>query len=422
MRFELYKIFKKRVVLILICVGLVWGLFSALQPALEYTTYTEQMDKLTGIKAIRYDRDLQNKYAGRYSMEELRSLYKKEEDIYNNQEYQRPEDEDGGYSYSDASGNTTSLTDEAYYKHLNRYNVISLVGSRTFYNPRFVKDLIATGDLTEFYLGSIVRYPGEEKLIPSPDSSTPIVKKLVELYDDLQYPFKGAYINGWEDFFNTIPVFFPWMVGLIIVIGIVPMFAEETSSGSDKVLLTTRYGKTRMIRDKIAAGFLYASFVFLLFAVFFIALYTGIYGASGLSASIQLLGHCKLSPYDMSINQALIGWVLWGWLAALMISAETMLFSSLASNTFAALIPSFIVYIVPMMGFAEISPKLHRVLQLLPVNIIGDVDRLFSMPDYYTIFGSLVEKKILIVFVGIAAVIICSLLSAVIFKKKEASN
>lgn len=59
MKFELYKIFKKRIVLILIGAGLLWRGFSILHPAFQYTTYTKQMEQLTGIEAIRYDRDLQ---------------------------------------------------------------------------------------------------------------------------------------------------------------------------------------------------------------------------------------------------------------------------------------------------------------------------------------------------------------------------
>ncbi len=75
MRIEIYKIFRKKVVLILICAGLIFGLFSVLEPALQYTTYTEQMEKLTGLKAIQYDRDLRNMYAGHYTLEELKELY-----------------------------------------------------------------------------------------------------------------------------------------------------------------------------------------------------------------------------------------------------------------------------------------------------------------------------------------------------------
>ncbi len=75
MKFELYKIFKKKIVLIFIGVGLLWLSISILLPVLQYRTFTEQMEPLTGIEAIHYDRDLQNLYAGQYTADEFAPLY-----------------------------------------------------------------------------------------------------------------------------------------------------------------------------------------------------------------------------------------------------------------------------------------------------------------------------------------------------------
>lgn len=421
MKFELYKIFKKRIVLILSGIGFLWSGFSILYPALQYTTYTEQMEPLSGIEAIQYDRDLQNMYAGRYTSDELISLYAEYETIYNNTDYQRLTDGEG-YSFSSAGGNTTSLTDEVYYKYLNRYGLISLVGNRTKYLPLYVEDVKVTGNLQELYYGSIVQSEAEDSLIPPADLENPIVQKVLGIYDSLHTPFYGEYSAGWESFFNTAPVFFQWFVGLMIIIGVIPVFAEERSSGSDKVLLTTRYGKTKLIRNKIVASFLYATLVFMAFVVFFLLVYIGIYGRSGLKASIQLLAHCNLSPYNISIGEALILWSLLGWGAALVIASEAMMFSALATNTFGAFIPSLIGYVVPMISFAELSPVLHKIMQLLPVNTIGAIDRFFSMPDYYNILGILIEKKIVCVTLWFVLIAFCTFISVWMFRNKRISN
>lgn len=419
MKFELYKIFRKRAVLILIVIGLLWSGFSVLYQALQYTTYTEQMERLSGISAIHYDRDLQNIYAGQFTEEELFSLYEEYEKIYTTPAYQRPADSGG---YSSANGNTTPLTDEAYYRYLNRYSVIAKVRNRTKYLPLYVEDAKSTGNLQEFYYDSIVQSKADDSLVPPSDLENPVVQKVLSLYDNLHIPFYGEYSDGWESFFNTAPIFFQWFVGMIIIIGIVPVFAEERSSGSDKVLLTTRYGKSKLIRNKIAACFLYAIFVFLLFWIFFLVAYVGIYGTSGLKASIQLLAHCNLSPYNLSIGCALIIWCFLGAGSALIIASMTMLFSVLAPNVFSAMIPSVISYIVPMMSFAGLSPALHRAMQLLPANMIGAIDRLFSMPDFYSIFGILVEKKIVCVAVWIILIVLCVCFITVAFKNKKISN
>lgn len=419
MKFELYKIFKKRVVLILIGIGLLWGGFSIMYQALRYTTYTEQMEYLSGIEAIHYDRDLQNMYAGQFTEERLASLYEEYEKIYNNPDYQRPT---GNGGYSAESGNTTPLTDEAYYRHLNRYGVVALVGNRTKYIPLYVEDAKSTGNLQELYYGSIVQSRADENLIPPSNLENPVVQKVLSLYDNLQTPFYGEYSNGWASFFNTAPMFFQWFVGLIIIIGVVPVFAEERSSGSDKVLLTTRYGKSKLIYNKIASCFLYATFVFIVFLVFFLIAHIGIYGTSGLQASIQLLAHCNLSPYNLSVGGALVEWSFLGWGSALVIASVTMLFSASAPNTFSAAIPSVFTYIVPVISFAGLSPVLHKIMQVLPINTIGAIDRLFSMPDFYNLFGLLIEKKIVCIIAWAILIALCVFTTAQIFKNKKISN
>ena len=87
MKFELYKIFKKKIVLIFIGVGLLWLSISILLPVLQYRTFTEQMEPLTGIEAIHYDRDMQNLYAGQYTADEFAPLYAEYKKFYNKNKY-----------------------------------------------------------------------------------------------------------------------------------------------------------------------------------------------------------------------------------------------------------------------------------------------------------------------------------------------
>lgn len=422
MRFELYKIFSKKIVAVLLGLGLALAVFAVVQPALQTTVYTEQLERLKGLAAIRYERELQNQYAGQYTEEQLKELYEQMQAVYDEPAYQRPRAADGGTAVSAAGGNTTPLTDEAYWRYLNRWGVVSVLGARTFYTPLYLEELRASGDLSEFYYGAIVQSPADDPLIPPPDPESPVVQKLLQMYEALPTPVYGEYVQGWQAFFNTVPVFFQWFVGLLILVGLAPLFAEERSSGADKVLLAARYGKTRMLRSKAAVGLVYATVVFWGFALFFFCLHLAIYGASGLRAGVQLLAHCSLSPYAVSVGQALAGWALLGWGAALTAAAGTMLFSAAAANAFSAFIPAFIGYVLPMVSFAGVSPALHRAAQLLPANVIGAVDRLFAMPDFYLLFGALVEKKALCCATSLLAAMGCPFVCGAVFRRRRVSD
>ena len=126
MRYELYKLFRKRMIIIFLTVGLLWAVASVIVPAFQYETYTEDMEPLRGLSAIKYDRELQNTYAGRLPLDELELLYKEYQDIYSNPNYQRESEISAG------KGNPTPLTDEAYWKYLNRFGVISSVAAKTY--------------------------------------------------------------------------------------------------------------------------------------------------------------------------------------------------------------------------------------------------------------------------------------------------
>ena len=147
-----------------------------------------------------------------------------------------------------------------------------------------------------------------------------------------------------------------------------------------------------------------------------------IYGTSGLNASIQLLPHCNLSPYNLSIGQALALWGALGWGAALVIAAGALLISAASPTAFAAFIPVLVGYIVPVISFAGLSPELHRFMQLLPINTIGAIDRLFSMPDFYSVFGVLLERKIISMIVWAIFIGLCITFSSYLFRNKGVSN
>ena len=416
MRYELYKLFRRRMIPIFLIFGLLWVAASGIVPAFQYETYTEDMELLHGLSAIKYDRELQNTYAGRLAMDELESLWRECQDIYSDPNYQRESGIAAG------KGNTTPLTDEAYWKYLRRFGVISAVGTKTYISPLYIDDARKNGDLTELYLGSIVVLPSEDVLIPAADPNSPIVQRVIGMYDNLEYPLYGEYYAGWIDFFNTVPFFFRWIVGPMIVVGLAPVFADETSTGCDKLLLTTKYGKSRLIRNKILAALLYATIIFCAFALTAVLSYVGCYGLSGLRASIQLLPHGSLSPYNLSIGGAIGLWGVLGWISALAIAAIATFFSAVTPNAFAAVIPALTMYIVPSFSCAGLSPALHRITRLMPINVIGSIDHIFSVADFYCFFGMLADSKIWIAAVLIAIIFVFPLLSAVLFLQKEPSK
>ena len=396
MRYELYKLLRKKMLLILLSVVYIWLLAALIVPALQYSTFTEDMKPLRGIEAIRYDRELQNVYSGRIPLTELEKLWNEVKEI-------RAEIDGGNES--------------AYWQRFNRYRVIAFVGARTYYLPLYVEDARKSGDLSEFYAGTIEILPGDKGLVPVADTESPIVKKVLDAYENIEYPLYGAYMGGWEDFFNFIPFFFQYAVGLLIVIGVAPLFADETSAGTSAILLTTRYGKSRMLVNKVVASLLYSAILFFMFAITAITAQLCLYGSDSLPASIQLIN--SISPYNLSMGSVVGLWLLFGLLASITVAATTMLFSALANNAFTAFLPAALAYISPSFSYAGASLFLHRCMKVLPSAVIGNIDTLFGAADYYNILGLLVERKILIVICSVVFTVFFSYLTICLYRRRE---
>ncbi len=399
MKYELYKLFRKRTVLIILAIGLLWLIAMPVANALQYETVTENLVQLKGFPAIRYDRSLQNTFSGRLPLDKLQELWNEAQAI---------------------QAEVDAGNEDVRWQKLNRYTVVLSVGGRTYYLPLYVQDAKESGDLSEIYAGTIYLLPGEDSLVPNADPSSPLVQKVLKTYNALEYPLYGAYMGGWGDLFNTIPTFFQYVVGILIVIGVTPLFADETSTGIAVILLTTRYGKSRMLRNKALAAMLYAMIIFVLFAAAAITTQICIYGTTSLNASIQLINW--KSPYNMSIGGALGLWMFFGLLASVTTAALTMLFSAIANNAFTAFIPAALVYILPSFSYAGLSPALHRTMKLLPASVIGNIDTLFAAADYYSIMGLLIDRKLLIILCSMLLTVLCAYMAIWFYKHRVLQN
>lgn len=67
------------------------------------------------------------------------------------------------------------------------------------------------------------------------------------------------YINKtWANIFYNIDQFGIAFMGVMILIGLAPLYSEEYATGMDSILLSSRYGKGQLISAKCYAAILYA--------------------------------------------------------------------------------------------------------------------------------------------------------------------
>lgn len=75
-------------------------------------------------------------------------------------------------------------------------------------------------------------------------------------------PFEYGYALGWSNFGSASEMLIVCIIGICIAIA--PVFAEEYRTGTASIILSTRYGKNKVITAKIISALLFSTIIFLI--------------------------------------------------------------------------------------------------------------------------------------------------------------
>lgn len=353
-RFELKKIYSNSVVigslavLLLIC-------FLILQAYcfnnLATSTITPDGTKLSGREAITFNQSIANKYVGDFTDDTIARMVVDFSIDY-------PEE----YGEMAENGAVNALIPSSYL-------YLSMFIPPADYDE-VAEDAIAHGisipDLTEYGLVSIQDY------------GTAYVDK----------PLQYGYNDSWAYFFSgfcgsTIAIAFPALI--VIVIAISTIFSNEYSTKMAALILTTRYGRNRLIIAKLLAGMIFTTMIIIgLFVLFSIAFGTQ-YGLAGWDADIQANLQLSFIALNIPLNnlQLIFLGMIIVWIAGISTAAVTALISTIMKSPFSALILAFALYMAPWI-IRQILPKdgLYNILLIFPVNAINVHELLLQSNTY----------------------------------------
>lgn len=155
-------------------------------------------------------------------------------------------------------------------------------------------------------------------------------------------PLSYGYSGGWENIIDCI-AFLVFAI-LAACVTVAPVFSAEYQAGTDAVILSTRYGRTRLVAAKILASLLYATVLvaacFLVIAGFSLVFY----GAGGFWLPIQ--NAALASPYALSVGEAALVAAGLMYLACLGFVALTLLLSSRTRSALAVFVADIVLLLI----------------------------------------------------------------------------
>ncbi len=302
-------------------------------------------------------------------------------------------------------GNEQFLIDDAYWNGIApRESLLGLIagnyaapGVSAGYNA--LTDVDVTGG-TDFYQA---RQDKIEMILN--DSSRKLSEEEKDYWRDrnseVEEPFQYGYFEGWEVIISAFELLMFAVLAVCIVIA--PVFSGEYQAGTDAVILSGKYGKTKLTTAKVLAALLFGVLAFTLHTIAAFALPLAAFGIDGWNLPLQINGTTVPYPWTFLegtlINLAVIYVVL------IAMIGLTLFLSARMKSPYLVLIVVVPVLFIPMFISPNGTSGLYNMLVFLtPYQSL--VPRFGSYLSYQ--FGSVVLDAFAVraVVYGIAAVVL----------------
>jgi ABC-type transport system involved in multi-copper enzyme maturation permease subunit len=196
----------------------------------------------------------------------------------------------------------------------------------------------------------------------------------------IQIPYEYGYHEGWEKLLKCMELFIIGIVGICICVS--GVFSGEYQSGADSIILSSRYGKSKLVTAKVLAAFAYSLLIFTLFILVGCGILLMAFGTDGWNLPVQVLS--SIAPYSLSLSGAVLVSIATLYLVMLGMVSFTLLLSAKMKSSVPVLVIIILVMMLPMfLGISETSGIWNRILVLLPYRAVQPV----FASDFYGYFG-----------------------------------
>ena len=330
--------------------------------------------------------------------------------------------------YNNLSKNSKNMSDfdglseEDYYTHWQKYKDIDSLIDRS-YGESLLLGVDASKNLkledgSTFYSNrekQILNYIEHESLYEYTNEEK---DKIIQITNDMETPLYYDYTDGW---FKLI-----WDMNLLLLVLIIcisicisPVFSSECEEHMDSIILSTKYGKNKLILSKFKASFIFTSIFYFVSVVFMAFIRLFIYGFEGWNCKIQVVSTYWHSMYNINFLQAFLLSVVLGYIACLVTVSIAIFISSKLKNSFAVIVSTLgILFIPKVISTINVSKFIDYIIDLFPINI-SNVNNILGYYKFYNIFGNLVIQPWIMMIVSIILIIALLFSTYKIFRKHE---
>lgn len=334
-KYEFLKILRKKSTLIVMAASLLLTAFLFGLPILQYQTYNAD-GVIKGLDGIAYTKDQYSQISVPLADEYITKTIREVQELFENPD-------NVGFD-----GTDQFLIGDAYWNDIApREELLKTIAS-TYAAPGVTAWYSSLPEL-DITNGANFYQTREAKIATLlNDSSRGLSDEQKEYWQNInsqvETPFQYGYYEGWL----TINTCFELLMFAILAVCIVlaPVFSGEYQAGTDAVILSGKYGKTKLTTAKIIASYLFGLFAFTIHILVAFGLPLVAFGVDGWNLPMQIAGTSIPYPFTflqgILVNLGVIYFVLFA------IIGLTLLLSSKMRSPYLVLIVLVPVLFIPM--------------------------------------------------------------------------
>lgn len=334
-KYEFLKILRKKSTLIIMAASLLITAFLFGLPAMQYQTY-DQNGVIKGAEGIAYNKGLNEDISVPLTEEYVTSLIQNVQTLFENPD-------NVGYD-----GNDKFIIGDAYWNEIAPKEKLLNMIARNYVGPNEsagynIFPNIDISDGANFYDTMQAKF--NATINSSVRSMTDKQKDYwSSMASKVDAPLQYGYYEAWDVITNSFELLMFAILAICIVIA--PVFSGEYQAGTDAVILSGKYGKTKLINAKIIAALLFGTIAFVLNILVACGLPLITFGAEGWNLPVQIAN--TTIPYPLTFLQATLINIGVIYLMLLAMIGLTLLLSSKMKSPYLVLTVLVPVLFIPM--------------------------------------------------------------------------
>ncbi|WP_350343132.1 hypothetical protein PRVXT_002412 [Proteinivorax tanatarense] len=272
-------------------------------------------------------------------------------------------------------------------------------------------------ETAEYYRETYQGQKGEALALKAEEMYGYLSNKHVVYYD---------YSWGWSRL-HAMQTVLPYTIGVFLVVALSPIFSQEYWKKTDSLILTTKYGKNRIIAAKIIISFVIAVSAWVFIQLINFIMIAVLFGLEGSKSFLQNWVQ-NPSPYPFTYLSSYFFVLAMSFLGLIFFVSTILLISAKIKKTFTSLVVSGIVLLLPITfnwllvdGIESADGIVSMVLLFSPSNVLIGVHHFKNFEAFY-LFGNVVMLPIVIVVFSVISSILMLIYGYYSFKRYQVEN